>query len=58
MAEEEPDVCPRCGGTFFLFRWTRRMLTGADWVQLGNRAVDEERDTDALACYQQAAAMG
>ena len=32
-------------------------LTGPDWVQLGNRAVDEERPTDALACYQQAAAL-
>ena len=32
-------------------------LTGPDWVQLGNRAVDEERDTDALACYQRAAAL-
>ena len=57
LAEEEPDVCPHCGGTFFL-SVDEEELTGSDWVQLGNRAVDEERNTDALACYQQAAAAG
>lgn len=56
LAEEEPDVCPQCGGTFFL-SVDEEELTGPDWVQLGNRAVDEERPTDALACYQQAAAL-
>ena len=55
LAEEEPDVCPHCGGTFFL-SVDEEELTGSDWVQLGNRAVDEERNTDALACYQQASA--
>ena len=48
LAEEEPDVCPQCGGTFFL-SVDEEELTGPDWVQLGNRAVDEERPTDALA---------
>ena len=56
LAEEEPDVCPQCGDTFFL-SVDEEELTGPDWVQLGNRAVDEERPTDALACYQQAAAL-
>ena len=42
LAEEEPDVCPQCGGTFFL-SVDEEELTGPDWVQLGNRAVDEER---------------
>ena len=53
----EPDVCPRCGGTFFQ-TVLEEELTGSDWVQLGNRAVDGERGTDALACYQRAAALG
>ena len=56
LAEEEPDVCPHCGGTFFQ-PVDEEELTGPDWVQLGNRAVDEGRHTDALACYQQAAAL-
>ena len=56
LAETEPDVCPRCGGTFFQ-PVDEEELTGSDWVQLGNRAVDEDRNTDALACYQRAAAM-
>ena len=56
LAEEEPDVCPHCGGTFFQ-SVDEEELTGPDWVQLGNRAVDEGRHTDALACYQQAAAL-
>ena len=57
IAEEEPDICPQCGGTFFI-PLVEEDLTGGDWVNLGNRAVQEERDTDALACYQRAAAMG
>ena len=57
LAEEEPDVCPRCGGTFFQ-PVDEEEFTGSDWVQMGNRAVDEDRNTDALACYQRAAAMG
>ena len=56
MAEQEPDVCPRCGGTFFL-SVPEEELTGSDWVQLGNRAVDEDRGSEALACYQRAAAL-
>ena len=48
VAETEPDVCPRCGGTFFL-SVPEEELTGSDWVQLGNRAVDEERGTEAWA---------
>ena len=56
LAEQEPDACPCCGGVFFL-RVDEEDLAGSDWVQLGNRAVDEERGTDALACYQRAAAM-
>lgn len=57
IAEEEPDTCPRCGGTFFV-PVEEEMLSGGDWVQLGNQAVDSGRDPDALACYQRAAAMG
>ena len=57
LTEEEPDVCPWCGGTFFQ-PVDEEEFTGSDWVQMGNRAVDEDRDTDALACYQRAAAMG
>ena len=55
--ESEPDVCPRCGGTFFQ-RVDEEEMTGGDWVALGGQAVDEGRRTDALACYQRAAAMG
>ena len=33
-------------------------MTASDWVNLGNQAVDEKRETDALACYQRAAALG
>ena len=47
LTEEEPDVCPRCGGTFFQ-PVDEEEFTGSDWVQMGNRAVDEDRDTDAL----------
>ncbi len=57
VAEEEPDVCPRCGGTFFT-PLLETDLTAGDWVNLGNQAVDEERGGEALACYQRAAAMG
>ena len=57
LAEEEPDVCPRCGGTFFQ-RLDEEELTAGDWVSLGNQAVEEHRGTDALASYQRAAAMG
>ena len=57
LTGEEPDVCPRCGGTFFT-PLLEEDLTGGDWVWLGNQAVDEKRDTDALACYQHAAALG
>ena len=57
LAGEEPDVCPRCGGTFFT-PLLEEDLTGGDWVWLGNQAVDEKRGTDALACYQHAAALG
>ena len=32
LAEEEPDVCPQCGGTFFL-SVDEEELTGPDWVQ-------------------------
>ena len=55
--EEEPDVCPHCGGTFFL-RIDEEEMTASDWVSLGGQAVDEKRDTDALAYYQRASAMG
>ena len=55
--EQEPDVCPHCGGTFFQ-RVDEEELTGSDWVALGGQAVDEKRDTDALAYYQRAAALG
>ena len=57
IAQEEPDTCPLCGGTFFA-PLLEEELGGADWVNLGNQAVEEERDTDALACYQRAAALG
>ena len=57
LAGEEPDICPRCGGTFFT-PLLEEDLSGGDWVWLGNQAVDEKRDTDALACYQRAAALG
>ena len=57
VAEEEPDVCPRCGGTFFT-ALTEDEMTASDWVSMGNQAVDDKRETDALACYQRAAAMG
>ena len=57
LAGEEPDICPRCGGTFFT-PLLEEALSGGDWVWLGNQAVDEKRDTDALACYQRAAALG
>ena len=30
LAEEEPDVCPQCGGTFFL-SVDEEELTGPDW---------------------------
>ena len=49
--EEEPDVCPHCGGTFFL-RIDEEEMTASDWVSLGGQAVDEKRDTDALAYYR------
>ena len=38
--EEEPDVCPHCGGTFFL-RIDEEEMTASDWVSLGGQAVDE-----------------
>ena len=56
VAETEPDVCPRCGGTFFV-ALTEEEMTASDWVNLGNQAVDEKRETDALAAYQRAAAL-
>ena len=56
VAEAEPDFCPRCGGTFFN-AVTEEELTAANWVSLGNDAVDDARGTDALACYQRAVAM-
>mgnify|MGYP000950399769 FL=1 len=34
--EEEPDVCPHCGGTFFL-RIDEEEMTASDWVSLGGR---------------------
>ena len=39
LAEEEPDVCPQCGGTFFL-SVEEEDLTVPDWLQVGKRAVD------------------
>ena len=39
---QEPDVCPRCGGTFFL-SVPEEELTASDWVTLGNQAVEEKR---------------
>ena len=57
VAEEEPDVCPLCGGAFFL-TLTEEELSAADWVMMGNLATDQKRHLDALACYQRAAAMG
>ena len=57
LAEEEPDVCPHCGGTFFQ-KLDEDELTAGDWVSLGNQAVEAQRNTDALASYQRAAAMG
>ena len=56
VAEAEPDFCPRCGGTFFN-AVTEEELTAANWVSLGNDAVDDARGTDALACYPRAVAM-
>ena len=56
VAEEEPDICPRCGGTFFT-ALAEEEMTASDWVNLGNQAVDEKRETDALAAYQRAAAL-
>ena len=56
VAEEEPDICPHCGGTFFI-AMTEEELSAGDWVSLGNHAVDEKRETDALAYYQRAAAL-
>ena len=55
-AEMEPDACPRCGGAFF-FAVNEEELSAANWVSLGNQAVEEKRETDALAYYQRAAAM-
>ena len=57
VGETEPDICPRCGGTFFQ-AVDEEEMTGGDWVSMGNQAVEERRQTDALACYQRAAAMG
>lgn len=54
---QEPDVCPRCGETFFL-SVPEEELTASDWVTLGNQAVEEKRGSEALAFYQQAAARG
>ena len=54
-AEMEPDACPRCGGAFF-FAVNEEELSAANWVSLGNQAVEEKRETDALAYYQRAAA--
>ena len=34
IAEEEPDICPQCGGTFFI-PLVEEDLTGGDWVNLG-----------------------
>src|SRR5699024_5334823 len=45
------------GGTFFQ-RVDEEEMTAGDWVSLGGQAVEENRDTDALACYQRAAALG
>ena len=56
IAEEEPDRCPRCGGTFFL-SLTEEELSARDWVILGNLAADGKRNLEALACYHRAAAM-
>ena len=47
-AAEEPEVCPLCGGSFF-FSLPEEELTAANWNYLGSRAVDEERNVDALA---------
>ena len=41
VAEMEPDICPRCGGTFFA-AVTEEEMTASDWVNLGNQAVDEK----------------
>ena len=51
VAQEEPEVCPQCGGRFF-FPLPEEELTAANWNSLGAQAVDEGRDVDALACYQ------
>ena len=37
IAQEEPDTCPLCGGTFFA-PLLEEELGGADWVNLGNPA--------------------
>ena len=55
--EREPEVCPHCGGDLFPAGDEEEMTAG-DWVSLGGQAVEENRDTDALACYQRAAALG
>ena len=56
IADEEPELCPRCGGSFFT-ALLEEDLTGSDWANLGNLAIEEKRNTDALACYQRSAAM-
>lgn len=57
LQKKNRTYVPHCGGTFFL-PLEEEMLASSDWVNLGNRAVDEKRETEALACYQRATAMG
>ena len=37
VTEEEPDICPVCGGAFFV-ALTEEEMSGVDWVMLGNFA--------------------
>ena len=39
VAEEEPDICPRCGGTFFTAR-TEDVRPGYVWVCMVYQAVE------------------
>ena len=53
---KNPTFAPAAAVRFFI-ALNEEEMTAGDWVSMGNRAVDEKRETDALACYQRAAAL-
>ena len=57
LAEEEPDVCPRCGGTFFLSAGRGGADGGPTGCSWATGPWTRSGTTDALACYQRAAAL-